>query len=139
MRVRWTPLEKAIVKKLVDEGMSATAIANHLRDHGRSATRNAVIGLLSRMGVSAKSQARRSRPTTRRARPVPIKPAAGPLQPAVKVACEPIQPVPLMKLADHHCRWPIGDVGTSDFGFCGRSKLAGLSYCADHSRRAAQR
>ena len=34
------------------------------------------------------------------------------------------------------CRWPLGDPGKADFGFCGNDAIAGFSYCAGHARLA---
>lgn len=45
-------------------------------------------------------------------------------------------PVPLLKLEHHHCRWPIGDPKSPDFGFCGDYRVPGRSYCAVHVKRA---
>lgn len=42
----------------------------------------------------------------------------------------------LMQLNDSKCRWPIGEVGTPDFYFCGAIPVEGLPYCACHSRIA---
>ena len=44
----------------------------------------------------------------------------------------------LQQLEKDDCRWPIGDVGTPEFHFCNRKKVAGLPYCEHHSRRAFQ-
>ena len=36
---------------------------------------------------------------------------------------EPENPIPLEKLTDKVCRWPIGHPDEKDFYFCGRSSL----------------
>jgi GcrA cell cycle regulator len=36
------------------------------------------------------------------------------------------------------CHWPVGDPSSPDFFFCGGKALAGLPYCAHHSRVAYQ-
>jgi GcrA cell cycle regulator len=41
-------------------------------------------------------------------------------------------------LTDTCCRWPIGDPRHPDFHFCGKTKVAGISYCEHHARRAFQ-
>ena len=41
-----------------------------------------------------------------------------------------------LELEAHHCRWPVGEVGTDDFFFCGAEPLEGRSYCAAHHARA---
>jgi GcrA cell cycle regulator len=42
----------------------------------------------------------------------------------------------LLELAGGGCRWPLGDPGKDDFGFCGNDAIAGFSYCAGHARLA---
>lgn len=44
----------------------------------------------------------------------------------------------IVDLEETHCRWPIGEVGTPAFYFCGAGgrKLDGLPYCARHCRVA---
>lgn len=44
----------------------------------------------------------------------------------------------LVDLEPHHCRWPIGDVQSPDFHFCGKTKVPGVSYCEFHAGRAFQ-
>ncbi|CAM5397240.1 hypothetical protein AFEL58S_01977 [Afipia felis] len=147
MPVNWTPLEKKIVEKLAREGKSAEQIAQHVSRHGRTASRSAVLGLLWRMGVTSKGcqgAPRRKSPQPRKVEPravvtAPAAPVAPVVEAPVKVVCEDVTLVPLLQLKDHHCRWPIGDVGEPGFGFCGCSKIAGSSYCQAHTRRAAPR
>lgn len=70
---------------------------------------------------------------------------------AIVLQPEPFTPLPddppliaggvvesVRNLADHHCRWPVGDPDREDFGFCGKTKVPGLSYCANHTRRACR-
>lgn len=45
----------------------------------------------------------------------------------------------LFDLENCHCRWPIGDVGTSSFFFCGHPSAdfkRGVPYCPMHANRA---
>lgn len=42
----------------------------------------------------------------------------------------------LLDLEDHHCRFPYGDVGTSEFFFCGGDAVSGMPYCHAHCRVA---
>lgn len=39
-------------------------------------------------------------------------------------------------LTEQSCRWPCGDPGTPEFGFCGREKITGIPYCETHARIA---
>ena len=53
---------------------------------------------------------------------------------------EPVaNPVTLMELQWHHCRWPIGDPQSPDFMFCGANKLDGHPYCGRHCGAAYSR
>src|SRR5204863_8999664 len=45
----------------------------------------------------------------------------------------------LFELQQWHCRWPVGDPSSEDFGFCGNMRIAGLPYCAAHARIAYRR
>ena len=42
----------------------------------------------------------------------------------------------LFELQQWHCRWPIGDPISEDFGFCGNRPVAGLPYCPAHAQMA---
>ena len=51
---------------------------------------------------------------------------------------EPTRPtVSLHDLQSHHCRWPIGDPASPDFGFCGEAiRDESVPYCTRHCRIA---
>jgi len=131
------------------EGLSATTIANLL---GQT-TRNAVIGKVHRMGLAERAMTpQRAKIGRRRIKPKAL------VRPAVPLMCPPkdlleadlftvaaeelvIPPKErktLQMLGDKDCRWPIGDPQSPDFHFCNRQKVAGLSYCEFHARRAFQ-
>lgn len=146
MPVNWTPLEKEIVKRLAHDGLSAKQISRYISEHGRTASRNAVLGLLSRMEITSKGRRgapnraatwRREVIACEKSRRIGVTKAAPVVEAPVKVTCEEVTLVPLLQLERHHCRWPIGDVGEPGFGFCGRTKADGSSYCKDHAVRAA--
>ncbi len=42
----------------------------------------------------------------------------------------------VMGLGSRDCRWPLGEIGDADFGFCGGARLPRGSYCAVHARIA---
>jgi GcrA cell cycle regulator len=66
-------------------------------------------------------------PRSRVSRPIPVE--APPLEPPLRLQVEELKP--------RSCRWPFGDPGASDFGFCGHETHApGQSYCAHHQRLA---
>lgn len=39
----------------------------------------------------------------------------------------------MARLTRHQCRWPIGDPKAPGFGFCGRLRPRGASYCPAHA------
>ena len=41
--------------------------------------------------------------------------------------------IPLVKLDNHTCRWPLGDPRDEDFCFCGKKIRTGQTYCEEHS------
>ena len=51
---------------------------------------------------------------------------------------EPENPIPLEKLTDKVCRWPIGHPDEKDFYFCGRSSMESRVYCKLHVMHAYQ-
>jgi GcrA cell cycle regulator len=111
-------------------------------------TRNAVIGKLSRLGLSKPRPAARPRAANgaRAPYPRPVAPrrilralyttpllADAPAQPAIVTSAAPCT---LLELTRDKCRWPIADAGPHDAGFCGNAAVEGLSYCAGHARMA---
>jgi len=40
--------------------------------------------------------------------------------------------ISLIDLNADHCRWPFGDVGEDDFGFCGHANDGLSQYCSHH-------
>ena len=157
----WNDERVELLKKLWNEGLSASQIAGRLG----GVTRNAVIGKVHRLGLSGRVTPTRTlgtrRPRTRdasqqprRLRPRPPATAGGSvrahwqwdssIQPeGLPEAVEEIF-IPLedrkgvLDLKEGDCRWPIGDPQNADFHFCGHGKHAGLPYCEFHARRAYQ-
>src|SRR3990167_3512329 len=85
-------------------------------------TRSAVLGKANRLSLPTKKQPAKPPRTTP---PVLRGPKArasfksAPLPRAVKLALPLHAGIALMALEPHHCRWPVGDPHSSDFGFCG--------------------
>jgi GcrA cell cycle regulator len=157
----WTEERVELLKKLWNDGLSASQIAGELG----GVTRNAVIGKVHRLGLSGRaktpsSAAARPRkavtrapagfsghaPATRgatalspRPRPAPeaqIQPRVELLDPDVVVPFS--ERVTIMELRENMCRWPMGDPVNPDFRFCGLKTDAGVPYCAYHCRIAYQ-
>ena len=150
----WTDERVEILKRLWQEGLSASQIAAELG----GVTRNAVIGKVHRLGLSGRGQ-----PTTtikRQRRPQAAAPRQRVRQ-SVTVGNLALQAdfeafaeteprprrdvvVPIAKrltiemLTERTCKWPIGDPGQADFHFCGNDSLDGVPYCEYHSGIAYQ-
>ena len=63
---------------------------------------------------------------------------------AVKAAKPKVKPVRdgeiigVLQLGPNMCKWPIGDPGDADFGFCGSQTSAAAVYCEEHAAIAFQ-
>lgn len=42
------------------------------------------------------------------------------------------EPVTLVDLAPAHCRWPLGEVKSPSFRYCGAARLSDRAYCKYH-------
>lgn len=148
----WTDERIETLKKLYDDGLSASQIAAELG----GVTRNAVIGKVCRLGLQRTGVSQRlSRPQPRH-KPQPRKtvtrltnhgnrfdyvevkaPAPLPIEDgAIPVG----QRCTLLDLTSKTCRWPIGTPGDKDFFFCGgpSDNNLGQPYCSYHSHAAYQ-
>lgn len=152
----WTDDRVALLRRLWEDGQSASKIAAQLG----GVTRNAVIGKVHRLGMSG-----RAKPGEEVAAPVPKaveietaiavvemeapEPVAilahrpAPEFPTPAPAAEPValvvsQRVTIMDLREAMCRWPIGDPTTPEFRFCGGRSITGLPYCTQHAEIAYQ-
>lgn len=156
--VTWTDERIEQLRKLWDQGLSASAIGKQL-----GVSKNAVVGKAHRLKLPARPSPIRkgSRPPVRRMAVLP-KPLATPMarqaapgQTAERAAPAPAKPSPAPAPASvgraaapavgrrgaaargvKSCLWPIGDPGTNDFHFCGGEVVPGKSYCADHCAKA---
>lgn len=139
----WTPARVAELKRHFENGLSCSQIAREI-----DVSRNAVIGKLSRLGLSRPKDVlmrrqRVPREVTRKSQVrVLRKLHAAMAAPAAPVAFEEVNAQPrcsLFELGQQSCRWPIGWPGTESFGFCGSAPLEGFPYCAGHARLAYRR
>lgn len=144
----WTDERVELLKKLWQDGLSASQIAKQLG----GVTRNAVIGKVHRLGLSGRATPSKPQRTVfkapRPARPVAAAPSA-PRRIAEPVSATSLTPVPrpqideapgtatVLTLGAHMCKWPIGDPSSDEFTFCGRRASEGV-YCVDHARVAYQ-
>ena len=151
----WTTERVDQLRRFITAGLTCSQIAAEI-----GVTRNAVIGKIHRLGLSARppgaatfrpgpADAGRGRRPASLPRP-PRSPLAQllravtagqtvvpfPSATAMTAAVESVQRCSLLELAGSGCRWPLGDPGKADFGFCGNEAIAGISYCAGHARLA---
>jgi GcrA cell cycle regulator len=155
----WTEEAVEVLKTLALEGRSASAIAAALG----AASRNAVIGKASRIGIRLNGDGRASigrgtqasahgpqtatfgRPTLR------LKSAPGKLTSAPALSRR-LKRISAWSFADAEvgemrrvafedmqglaCRWPLGDPTSADFTYCGLKSADGRPYCPGHCRMA---
>lgn len=146
-KMGWTDERVELLKKLWQDGLSASQIAKQLG----GVTRNAVIGKVHRLGLSGRATPSTPARTAFKA-PRPARPAVAAAPPPRRVA-EPVmlaaQIAParyveeapgtatVLTLGAHMCKWPIGDPSLDSFTFCGRRAGDG-PYCVEHSQIAYQ-
>lgn len=156
--VGWTDDRVALLRRLWEDGQSASKIAAQLG----GVTRNAVIGKVHRLGLAGRTRggeeaAAAASPSktieietaiavveTQAPEPVailshrltPELPAAAPTP--APTALPISQRVTIMDLRESMCRWPLGDPTTPEFRFCGARSITGLPYCTHHAEIAYQ-
>jgi GcrA cell cycle regulator len=143
----WTDERVELLKKLWQDGLSASQIAKQLG----GVTRNAVIGKVHRLGLSGRAAPSKPARTVFKA-PRPARPAAAPSAPRrlaepaatqaqpptpVRYIDEPPGSATVLTLGAHMCKWPIGDPSMDNFTFCGRRSSDG-PYCMEHANVAYQ-
>jgi len=142
----WTVDRIAEIKKLWAEGWSATQIAAKIG----GVTRNAVLSKIHREGCAERELGHKRTMTVPRIRRPQTRPraivakkrtmasimASLPPSPLPEAAIDDVARKTLIDLERADCRWPVGHPGEPGFGFCALEAVAGLSYCAEHARRA---
>ena len=142
----WTDERVELLKKLWQDGLSASQIAKQLG----GVTRNAVIGKVHRLGLSGRAAPSKPARTVFKA-PRPARPVSAAPSPPRRIAdpaslpqSSPVRYVEeepglatVLTLGAHMCKWPIGDPSLDSFTFCGRRTGEG-PYCHEHSEVAYQ-
>ena len=136
----WTTERVELLKRLFDENLSCREIAASI-----GVSRNAVIGKLTRLGLTRGPGSAEPRATTakpRASKSVPrqqyqmLQVVYENGQPVCNGPVESARPCSLFELSEERCRWPISTPGAEDFCFCGNMPLDGVPYCEGHSRLA---
>ena len=142
----WTDEAVEELRKMWDRGMTTGQIAKAL-----NVTKNSIIGKVHRLCLTARPSPIKK--TTEKAEKKSIAPQKNskPAKHSVKVkpeesvakdCCESIKTpesvveetnIPLVKLDNHTCRWPLGDPRDDDFCFCGKRVKTGQTYCEEHA------
>ncbi|MEO3998075.1 GcrA family cell cycle regulator [Mesorhizobium sp. CAU 1732] len=159
--MNWTDERVEMLKKLWSEGLSASQIATQLG----GVSRNAVIGKVHRLKLSARGRTSSAQPrvkktvttttvkaTVRPTRPVTMTVGANAL--ATQFDAEPIarqvmrpqenvvipisRKLTLIQLTERTCKWPNGDPLSEEFNFCGNEAGENGPYCGYHSKVAYQ-
>jgi hypothetical protein len=136
----WTDEQREAAIRLWRECKSAAFIADEL---GPSITRNAVVGMMHRLGIrspkhnphSPVGDRAFSHNGARPARQYQRKRRSGESSRRVVARPAPIQmrPVSLLEAGVGDCRWPLSDAQSfEEFRFCGAAVGRGSSYCAGH-------
>jgi GcrA cell cycle regulator len=163
----WTDDRVSLLKKLWTDGLSASQIAKQLGGVTRNAVIGKVhrLGLAGRAAPSRPVK-RIATPVVRLrpvlvaaaptegpapaivAKPVIAKPVAAPELVAPTAPLKPSKPkqrqprdgeiIGVLQLGPNMCKWPIGDPGDADFGFCGTHCGSSAVYCEEHAAIAFQ-
>ncbi|MBX9932074.1 MAG: GcrA cell cycle regulator [Methylobacterium sp.] len=157
----WTDERVELLRRLWEEGLSASQIAAQLT----GVTRNAVIGKVHRLGLSGRVKAGEPAAVPRKKatreietavetiiedatlppdlvpvtaeRPVPApQPSMPAASPTAAIAVS--RRVTIMDLRESMCRWPLSDPTSTDFHYCGDRSITGLPYCTHHAEIAYQ-
>jgi GcrA cell cycle regulator len=163
----WTDDRVSLLKKLWTDGLSASQIAKQLGGVTRNAVIGKVhrLGLAGRAAPSRPvkriaTPVVRLRPVlvatvptegvapTIAVKPVVAKPVAAPEPVAAMAPVKPVKPktrqprdgeiIGVLQLGPNMCKWPIGDPGDADFGFCGTHCGSSAVYCEEHAAIAFQ-
>jgi GcrA cell cycle regulator len=146
----WTEETVEELRKMWDKGMTTGQIAKAL-----NVTKNSIIGKVHRLCLTARpspikktEEAEKALPeeaqeekTVKKCAPKEAKvkkikketPVVS--EKASKTVDENVEElnIPLVKLDNHTCRWPLGDPRDDDFCFCGKRIKTGQTYCEEHS------
>jgi GcrA cell cycle regulator len=166
--VNWTDERVERLKKLWSEGLSASQIAAQLGGVSRNAVigkvhRLSLPGRAKAGGTTASRSQKRAPVTTTQTRPQasfaprPVtrtvtRPAGATmlkeeievdaLEVMERVSDNVVVPifkrVPLIKLTERTCKWPLGDPLKEDFCFCGNDSPDTSPYCGFHQKLAYQ-
>lgn len=142
----WTDEAVEELKRMWDRGMTTGQIAKAL-----NVTKNSIIGKVHRLCLTARPSPIKktdAEPQEKKQvkKEVPVKEKKKTAEPRqAKIAVKEVEAkpeskatvettnIPLVKLDNHTCRWPMGDPRDDDFCFCGKRIRTGQTYCEEHA------
>ncbi len=135
----WTTERVELLKNHFEAGLSCRQIAVSI-----GVSRNAVIGKLSRLGLTRGEfigeprlpKKERAAKTTPRLQYQMLRSVYERSEPVLVAPVVSEHRCSLFELSEQRCRWPISTPGAEDFCFCGNTPLEGAPYCAGHTRLA---
>ena len=146
----WTDTEVTRLLDMNKQGLSAGVIGQRL-----GKTRSAILGKLHRMGVAKRMPTGDSLRRKRSPRPKVSSwgrgnPGEAAGRPAVASPEPPFTPprdglnlsaaaLAVEALRPSSCRWPIGEVKSPGFHFCGGVRVDASAYCEAHQHKARMR
>ena len=129
----WPDHDRITVRNMWSDGETAAAIGLQM---GRS--KNAVIGIVHRMGLPGRPSPLHGPRAPRLPRPPPV--TLAPLASAPPRPPRPPSPPPAPRAGlIEPCCWPIGELRTPEFRYCDVPSMPGRSYCPPHHRIAYHR
>lgn len=143
----WTDEAVEELKRMWDRGMTTGQIAKAL-----NVTKNSIIGKVHRLCLTARPSPIKKAPSAKADKKATgsAKPSKGEknkkssVSSPLSVSDEKLSGsaenkvieetnIPLVKLDNHTCRWPLGDPRDDDFCFCGKHVKTGQTYCEEHA------
>lgn len=142
----WTEEVVEELKRMWDRGMTTGQIAKAL-----NVTKNSIIGKVHRLCLTARpspikksdiaskerKNAKNSSTTKEKHKQTKESSAKAATTKETKSVEKPEivekTNIPLVKLDNHTCRWPMGDPRDDDFCFCGKRIRTGQTYCEEHA------
>lgn len=141
----WTDEAVEELKKMWDRGMTTGQIAKAL-----NVTKNSIIGKVHRLCLTARPSPIKKlseKDKTKSATKEKVQAKSSKENSKVETSATSkenksvqrnvFQPeetnIPLVKLDNHTCRWPLGDPKDDEFCFCGKRIKTGQTYCEEHA------
>jgi len=143
----WTDEAVEELRRMWDRGMTTGQIAKAL-----NVTKNSIIGKVHRLCLTARpspikkvsekvseKKEKKTIASSKTSKPAKVKVIQEKPSKDCHESAKESTPfveetnIPLVKLDNHTCRWPLGDPRDDDFCFCGKRVKTGQTYCEEHA------